>query len=101
MVLLPATIITRKLLTNVWNSWCVVMIIVIATKAGAQDLESIIEPDELPAQVLKGMDMSHETYRLDAFDCDEPEDVLTHSIPQGCAVKTTEDADSDTNPAAR
>ena len=37
MVLLPATIITHRLLTNVWNSWCVVMIIVIATKVRAQD----------------------------------------------------------------
>ena len=82
MVLLPATIITRRLLTNIWNSWCIVMIFVIATKARAQDLESIIEPDELPAQVLKGMDMSHETYCLDAFDCDEPEDVFRFTILQ-------------------
>ena len=56
MVLLLATIITRRLLTNIWNSWCVVMIIVVATKAGAQDLETPIEPNKLPAQVLKGMD---------------------------------------------
>ena len=81
MVLLPATIITRRLLTNVWNSWCVVMIIVIAIKAGAQDLESTKESDDLPAQVLKGMDMSHETYHHDTFDCDKPEDVVTQSIP--------------------
>ena len=40
MVLLPATIITRRLLTNVWNSWCVVMIVVIAARVGAQDLEN-------------------------------------------------------------
>ena len=33
MVLLPATIITHRLLTNIWNSWCIVMILVIATKA--------------------------------------------------------------------
>ena len=60
MVLLPATI-THRLLTNIWNSWCVVMIIIVATKAGAQDLESIMEPDSLPTQVLKEIDMSHET----------------------------------------
>ena len=93
MVLLPATIITRRLLTNIWNSWCITMIIIIATKARAQDLETLTEPNELPSHV----DMSHQTYRLDAFNCDEPEDVLTQSIPQGCAVKATDDADSDTN----
>ena len=59
MILLPTTIITRRLLTNVWNSWCIVMIIVIATEARAQDIETLTETNELPPQVLKGMDMSH------------------------------------------
>ena len=77
------------------------MIIVVATKARAQGLESIVEPNELPAQVLKGMDMSHQTYHLDAFNCDKPEDVLTQSIPQGCTVKATDDTDLDTNTAAK
>ena len=77
------------------------MIIVIATNAGALDLESIIEPDDLPAQVLKGMDMSHEAYRLEAFDCDRPQDVMTQSIPESCTVKTTEDAPADTSITAR
>ena len=43
MVLLPATIITCRLLTNIWNSWCITMIIIIATKARAQDLETLAE----------------------------------------------------------
>ena len=39
MVLLPATIITRRLLTNIWNSWCVVLIIILAPRIKAQDLK--------------------------------------------------------------
>ena len=72
MVLLLATIITCQLLTNAWNSWCVVLIIALATRAGAQDLENTEVNSDLPAQVLKGMDMSHSSYCLDAFNCDEP-----------------------------
>ena len=101
MVLLPATIITRRLLTNVWNSWCIAMIIVIATKARAQDLKTLTETNELPPQVLKGIDMSHQAYRLNTFDCDKPEDVLTQSIPQGCTVRTSDDTDPDTNTASK
>ena len=95
MVLLPVTIITCRLLTNAWNSWCVVLIIALATRAGAQDLEDTEVNSDLPAQVLKGMDMSHSSYRLDAFDCDEPEDVVTQSIPESCAVETEELEDSE------
>ena len=93
MVLLPATIITRRLLTNAWNSWCIVLIIVLATRTGPQDLEDTEVTSELPAQVLKGMDMSHSTYRLDAFDCHKPEDVITQSIPESCAVEAEEQED--------
>ena len=35
------------------------MIIVIAARVGTQDLENIEDSSDLPAQVLKGMDMSH------------------------------------------
>ena len=73
------------------------MIIVIATKARAQDIKTLIETNELPLQVLKGMDMSHQAYCLNAFDCDKPEDVLTQIIPHGCSVKTTDGTDPDTN----
>ena len=47
-----------------------------------------------------GMDMSHEAYRFDAFDCDEPEDVLTQSIPHRCSLKALdgENPDIDTAP---
>ena len=51
MVLLPVTIITRRLLTNAWNSWCVVLIIALATRARAQDLEDTEVNSDLPAQV--------------------------------------------------
>ena len=62
MVLYPATIITCRLLTIAWNSWCVVMIIVLATRTGAQDLEDTEASGNLPNQMLAGMDMSHGMY---------------------------------------
>ena len=71
MILLPATIITRRLLTNVWNSWCIVMIIIITAKVRAQDIETLTETDKLHPQVLKGMDMSHQAKHFDVFDCDK------------------------------
>ena len=77
LVLYPAAIITRRLLTNAWNSWCVVLIIVLATRIEAQDLENTETNSDIPTQVLAGMDMSHGSYRLDAFNCDEPEDIIT------------------------
>ena len=45
---------------------------------------------DLPAQVLQGMDMSHSSYRLDAFDCNQPEDVVTQSIPESCNTDNQE-----------
>ena len=77
------------------------MIIVIATGVGAQNLENAEDSSDLPAQVLKGMDMSHDSYCLDTFDCDKLEDVVTQSIPESCAVKTKEEADVDLDSAAR
>ena len=97
MVLLPATIIPRRLVTNAWNSWCIVMLIVIATEARAQNLETLTGTNGLPPQVLQGMDMSHEAYRF----CDEPEDVLTQSIPHGCSVKALECEPQDTESAPK
>ena len=91
LVLYPAAIITRQLLTNAWNSWCVVLIIVLATGIEAQDLENTETNSDIPTQVLAGMDMSHGSYRLDAFDCDEPEDIITQSIPESCSADTAEE----------
>ena len=91
MALYPAVIITRRLLTNAWSSWCVVMVIVLATQTGAQDLEDMEVGTVPPNQVLAGMDMSHGLYRLDAFDCDEPEDIITQSIPNSCSADTEEE----------
>ena len=45
--------------------------------------------------------MSPSTYRLDAFDCDEPEDGVTQSIPEGCAVETKEQEDLEMESEAR
>ena len=68
MVLYPVDIITRRLLTNAWSSWCVVMVVMLTAQTGAQGLEDMEVSSEPPNQVLAGMDMSHGSYRLDAFD---------------------------------
>ena len=49
MVLLPVTIITRRLLTNAWNSWGVVLVMILITGVGAQDLGEIEADSGLPA----------------------------------------------------
>ena len=90
MILIPATIVTPRMLLNTWNGWRIVMLIIIITGASAQYLESPPGVDSLPPQVRKGIDMSHEAYHFRAFDCDEPEDVLTQSIPHSCLVKALE-----------
>ena len=95
MALLPTTVITRRVLTKIWTSWCVILIIALATRAGAQDPEGTEANSNLPVQVIKGMDMSHSSYRLDAFDCDKPEDIVTQSIPKSCAVETEGIEDSE------
>ena len=72
------------------------MLIIIITGASAQDPGSPPSADGLPPQVRKGMDMSQEAYCFGAFDCDEPEDILTQSIPHGCSVKAFEGKPRDT-----
>ena len=62
MALLPVTIIIRWLLTNAWNGWCMVLIVVIVTGAGAQDRRALEANGGLPTQVLEGMEMSHSSY---------------------------------------
>ena len=34
-----------------------------------------------------GLDMLHQAYELEAFDCNDPEEVITESIPHSCAIK--------------
>ena len=41
MALYPAVIITRRLLTNAWSSWCVVMVVMLTAQTGAQGLEDM------------------------------------------------------------
>ena len=53
-------------------------------------MENIEATSDLPEQVLQGMDMSHSSYRLDTFDCDQPEDVVTQSIPESCNTDNEE-----------
>ena len=43
------------------------------------------------------MEMSHEAYDFDAFDCDKQEDVLTQSNPHGCSLNALDGKDLHTN----
>ena len=45
--------------------------------------------------------MSYEAYHFKVFNCDEPEDVLTQSIPHGCSVKELEGEPQDTESAPK
>ena len=69
-----------------WGVTCLVLALM-ATRARAHAEGGIFVREELPPQVLKGMEMLHQAYQLEAFDCNDPEEVVTQSIPQGCMVK--------------
>ena len=100
MVLLPTTIIAHRMLLKAWNSWCIVMLVVIVIEASAQDPEALTVIDRLPPQ-CRGLDMSHEAYCFVVFGCDKPEDVLTQSIPHGCSVKALDGKTQDTDMAPK
>ena len=86
----PTTTVTHWWLKYVCNNWCAILVITLASKAGAQEVEDAGVTSDLPEQVLQGMDMSHSSYRLDAFNCDQPEDVVTQSIPESCNTDNEE-----------
>ena len=68
MVLIPVTIVASRLGIHAWNSWCIVMIVIIVTETCAQDPSSLPSTDGLPLLVRKRMDMSHDVYRFEAFN---------------------------------
>ena len=53
----------------------------VSTFTRAQESGDLEGNKQFPAWALSGMDMSHDSYKLEAFDCDDPEDVVTRSIP--------------------
>ena len=67
-----------------WGVVCLVLSLT-ATIAQAQEEGGVLE---LPLQVLKGMDMLYQVYELEAFDCGNPEEVVTQSNPHSCSVKS-------------
>ena len=47
------------------------------------------EGEVAPARrLLDRMPMAHDAYQMEAFDCDEPQDVITRSIPKSCNSDT-------------
>ena len=53
-------------------------------------MENVEANSDLSEQVLQGMDMSHSSYRLEAFNYDHLEDVVTQSIPESCNTDNEE-----------
>ena len=68
-----------------WWDMLVLILALTATVVGAQEETKV---GDLPPQVLKGMDMSHQAYELEAFDCDDPEEDITQCISHSCAIKS-------------
>ena len=87
MLLIPVTMAACRLGLHAWGHWCIIIVILFSHPVCMQDLETTPVPEPIPPQVEKGMDMTHETYKFSAFDCDTPEDVVTQSIPRGCSVE--------------
>ena len=77
------------------KSWWILMMVMTITGAKTQDPGVSEIKGDLPLQVLEGMDMSHASYKLEAFDCDEPEDVITRSIPQSCNPEVGDESESE------
>ena len=85
-MLAPVVVIASWWTLYWWGLGCLILGLM-ATGARTQDKSGVPSIEDLPPQVLKGMDMSHQAYQFQAFDCDDLEDVLTQSIPHGCSVK--------------
>ena len=63
------------------RSWWIVVMATVSTVTRAQESGDLEGDKQFPARVLSGMDMSHDTYKLEVFDCNDPEDMVTRSIP--------------------
>ena len=59
---------------------CVLTLVMLATGAQAKEVS---EPQGLREKRVA----SQETYRLEAYDCSEPEDAIVYNIPQKCSAK--------------
>ena len=84
LLLIPVTVAAYRLGIHAWNSWCVAMLVILAT--GVQTLNANILQDSngLP---VRGINLLQEAYRFKAFDCDKPEDALIQNIPHECPME--------------
>ena len=63
-----------------WYSMCVLTLAMLATGAQAKEVS---EPQGLREKTVA----SQEAYRLEAYNCSEPEDAIIYNIPQKCPGK--------------
>ena len=76
---------------NAKSSWWILVLAVAAPSIAAQgsgEAEGEVVP---PRRLLDGMPMAHDAYQMEAFDCDEPQDIITRSIPKSCNSEMDEE----------
>ena len=63
--------------------WILVLAVAIPCTAaqGSGEAEGEVDP---PRRRVDGMPMSHDAYQMEAFDCDELQDIITRSMPTSC-----------------
>ena len=71
-------------LTTTKKKWWLLVMAVTIPRAVAQAAGEVENGGKQPGVVFKGVPMSHASYQLEAFDCDEPQDIITRSIPSNC-----------------
>lgn len=78
LLLIPATMVAYRLGIHTWNIWYVAILVILATRVKAQEINLSQNSDGLP---LREINTSQEEYQFKAFNCDEPEDVGIQNIP--------------------
>ena len=68
------------------------MVIPGAVAQAAEEGEGV---GEQPGMEYEGVPVSHASYKLEAFDCDEPQDVITRSIPSNCNPEVGKELEED------
>ena len=68
ITLCPVILVASRWLCHWWG----VLVLILALTATVVGVQEETEVGDLSPQVLKGMDMSHQAYKLEAFDRDDP-----------------------------
>ena len=67
-----------------WYGWCVLTLAMLATGAQAKDISG---PQGSRDHTEEEVVIPQGTYRLEAFDCNEPEEAMVQNIPKSCTIE--------------